>query len=370
MRKTKILAVNNSPFYEENKSLFLDKETGLFFTGLNELGNAVSLFQISELMTVDASFASFKISDRGLFIYEVKRRNNRFIPFFKSFFVIQKAILKNDFIYVYYPGPICQVITLFCILYRKPFGVYVRGEQGILTFFSRFILRNADIIFTVSPRFSNQIFSLNSNTQTIRPMIGFNESDILKPFDIVFNNSINILYVGRLVFDKGIFELIEALSVLVNNGGNFHLNLVGPGPDAEKLRDFVNIKGLERNVSFFGMVSDSSKIKEIYRNNDVFILPSYHEGFPRVLYEAMMMRIPILTTFVGTIDYIMKDKYNCLKILPKDVNSIVNRVEELVSNAELAQVIVDNGAATILNYLSDKKENHAKQLNDFIASNL
>jgi glycosyltransferase involved in cell wall biosynthesis len=359
----KILLVNNTIFYEENNELFLNKETGNFFIKLSDLGNEISAFQISQLKTEKDTFANFKISNQNIHIYEVKRRRNRIIPFLKSFFVIQKAIMKNDFIYVFYPGPICKVISVLCILYRKPFGLYIRGEQGISTSVSKFILKRATSIFTISPEFTQSIQSFNKNVNTIRPMIGFNEDDIVISRNINLLEKIELLYVGRLVYDKGLFELIDALEILVNMGKNVFLNLVGGGTDYESLIKVVNDKDLSDRVKFHGMISAKEDLEQMYKSCNVFVLPTYHEGFPRVLYEAMIMRIPIVTTFVGTINFLMVDEYNCLEIVPKSADSIVENIEKLLNNPLLTQDIADNGTNTIVKYLSDKKTDHAEQIN-------
>lgn len=359
----RILLVNNTIFYEKDGELYLNKETGNFFCKLNSIGNEVSLFQISQLKTEKDNFANFRISNRGIHIYEVKRRKSRIFAFFKAFFVIQKAILRNDFIYIFYPGPICKVISILCILYRKPFGLYVRGEQGISTVVSKFILKRASNIFTISPKFTQNILDFNKKVYTIRPMIGFNEDDIVINRKINLSEQIDLLYVGRLVYDKGLFELLDALEVLVKKGRNVFLNLVGGGTDFDKLLHVVKDKGLIERVKFHGMISEKKDLAEIYKSSNVFVLPTYHEGFPRVLYEAMIMRIPIITTFVGTISFLMTDGYNCLQIVPKSVDSIIENIEKLINNPVLAQGIADNGANTIIEYLYDKKMDHSEQLN-------
>lgn len=365
-----ILLINNTIFYEDDGELYLNKETGNFFVQLQNLGNKVSAFQISQPKTDKDSFANFSLSGKGVKIYEVKRKSNRYLAFLKSFFVIQKALLKNDFVYIFYPGPICLIIALLCMLYRKPFGLYIRGEQGINSKLSIKIIKKAKIIFTISPKFTQIISRFNVNTHTIRPMVGFLESDIKQAQTINFDKTINLLYVGRLVFDKGLFELIDAVRILKDKKYDVHLNLVGGGTDYDNLQLKVNALNLKENVTFFGMVSEKQKLINIYNSNDIFVLPTYHEGFPRVLYEAMMMQIPIITTFVGTINFLMKDEYNCLELKVKDINSIVSAVERLISKPQVAQNISDQGRKTIIEYLVDKKIKHVEHLNNFIEQDL
>nr|WP_207795805.1 glycosyltransferase family 4 protein [Sphingobacterium haloxyli] len=197
-------------------------------------------------------------------------------------------------------------------------------------------------------------------------MIGFVEQDIIMDRAITIKSQINLLYVGRLVLDKGLLELLDATAILIRRGYPVYLNLVGSGKDYMKLQEHVERNLIEDHVRFHGMISDSDQLKEVYLDNDLLILPSYHEGFPRVLYEAMMMHLPIITTFVGSVEFLMKDGLNCSEIKPRDVNSIIEKVELLLNNPTLLQAIADGGTKTIINYLNDKKRDHATQLNDLL----
>ncbi len=366
MKINNILLVNNTIFYEEGEKLFINKETGHFFVNVAKLGYRVSAFQISQLKTDRDSFANFDLCNKGLKIIEIKRRGNRVIPFIRAFFTILKLIRLNDFIYVFYPGPICQVIALLCFIFNKPYGIYLRGEQGIYSSFSKMLLKKAQFVLTISPEFTNKVNVINSNSFTIRPMIGFNEQDIIQHKQIKYKEVISLLYVGRIVFDKGLFELVDATKKLIENGFSVHLNLIGGGTDLEKLQAYVRSNSLEDKVSFHGMISDLNELKMVYLENDIFVLPSYHEGFPRVLYEAMMMHMPIVTTFVGSICHLMKDKENCLEIKVQNTESIVEKITLLIKNRFLAQSISDSAVKTINNYLIDKKQDHAKQLNSLL----
>ncbi|MGQ8870459.1 glycosyltransferase [Myroides sp. TSA_177.3] len=369
MSINKVLLVNNTIFYRDNDELFLNKETGVFFEKIVESGYDVSLFQISQDKLKNDSFANFSLNKNKFKIYEVKRersRRSKIISFFKAFFILQKAILKNDFVYIFYPGPICTVIAILCVLYKKPFGLYVRGEQRINSSISKFIIKKASIVLTISQLFTDKISNINSNVSTIRPMIGFSELDIIVEKNFSNYVSLRLLYVGRIVFDKGVFELVDAVQNLRQKGYNISLSFVGDGPDNKALKKKVSDFQLDDSVSFLGMISDKEELKYIYYEHDVFVLPTYHEGFPRVLYEAMIMHLGIVTTFVGTIDYLMVHNDNCLRIEVRSIDSIVNEVKKLYEDRILLKNIALKGNRTISKYLDGKKSSHAEQLNEFI----
>ena len=121
---------------------------------------------------------------------------------------------------------------------------------------------------------------------------------------------------------------------------------------------------LSNTVKLKGPYYDSNQIKELYLSSDLFILPSYHEGFPRTIYEAMIFGTPIITTFVGGIPNLMVNKYNCYKIEPYSVDSIVEVLDEVLNNYIAVENIVLNAFTTVNKVLNEKKLSHAECLNE------
>ncbi|MFO7735332.1 MAG: glycosyltransferase family 4 protein, partial [bacterium] len=107
----------------------------------------------------------------------------------------------------------------------------------------------------------------------------------------------------------------------------------------------------------------NSAIHELFRNADIYVFPSYHEGFPRVLYEAMTFSVPIVTTDIPGTEGVMKDSENCLKVKPKSDEELENAVEKLLKDEELRKTIGLNGYAFMEKYFSKiEGDSHAKQL--------
>src|SRR5690606_36274729 len=127
----------------------------------------------------------------------------------------------------------------------------------------------------------------------------------------------------------------------------FHLQIVGDGSYLDDLKKMAYELKIEEKVDFLGAYNDLELIKSVYLESDVYILPTYHEGFPRTLYEAMIFGTPIITTFVGGIPGIMKDGFNCLKIEPKSVDSIVDQLLLLMRDYQIGAKIAGNGLKTV-----------------------
>ena len=359
----KIVIVNNNVFYQKDSGLYVYKETGKFFCELKELGAEVSVFQFRMRSNNSDFLADFNLINKGLNIISIARSKRKFWPYIKAFILGFSTIKKSDYAYFFYPGHICTVFAVFCLITKTKYGFYIRGEKNIMSRISRFLYKKADTIMTISPKFTENILSLNSETKTIRPMMEIGERDIINDRQYLFKTNYQILYVGRIEEPKGLYDLIKASEMLVsNNIRNFSIHLVGDGPDLEIMKEIVSGKNLKSFFYFHGTITNFEKLKEFYTKSDIFILPTHHEGFPRVLYEAMIFGIPILTTFVGSISHLMKDNYNCYEIKPKNPQDIFQKLNTVLLDYKSKACVARNGTKTIIDYLSDKNESHAQKL--------
>lgn len=140
----------------------------------------------------------------------------------------------------------------------------------------------------------------------------------------------NILFLGRLEKTKGVFETLRAFQILLNKNKQVTLTFAGSGPEEMVLKEIVQNEGI-KNVSFLGFVRNDEKIKAFTRS-DIFILPSYTEGIPTSLLEAMAFGIPIITRPVGGIpDFFVEDSMGYL-IESKNPNDFAEKIDRLYSN--------------------------------------
>ena len=365
----KILLLNNSAFTLVGKDYCIEPKTGGFAKELKELGNDVTLYG-QKIKAVD-TIHSFNLKENGLKVSGLKRKKNKLLNYMLLYFRIIPEIIKADFVYVFYPTAF-KYVPLICCVFRKKFGLYIRGEQGLHDKMSLWIYKHSLVIFTVSDYFTNSIIQIirKNIVHTIRPMIPLTEKDIIFDRKYKLKDKVNILYLGRITYDKGVGELIEAINILKRKGYNIKLNLVGSGEFMQDAINMIKDYNLEDVVSIKGAVFDEKKIKKLYTSADLYILPTYHEGFPRTLYEAMIFGTPIITTFVGGIPGLMKDGYNCREIKPKSVESIVeglgfaiNNYEEMIEYASIAR-------NTVFGIVDSKRMTHAEQLSQVIKNKI
>jgi glycosyltransferase involved in cell wall biosynthesis len=162
-------------------------------------------------------------------------------------------------------------------------------------------------------------------------------SNILKK---EYNDSIKILFIGRIVKNKGFPEIEKALGDLLREKIDFEFILCGNGPYVEELLRSLSLI-IKEKVVFKGVVRDVEK-DEILRESHIFILPSYFEGLPIALLEAMGAGVIPICTPVGSIPSVIKNNENGFIIPLYDEESIVKIIMQLNKDRELMMEIGKN----------------------------
>lgn len=365
-----VLIVNNTVFCECQEGLCVQKDTGRFFVEMQELGHSVHVLQMS--MKKGYSYpagtnfgfnASYDIRNKGLRIWEIKRRRSSYWAYVRMLIKGVMILRKMDFVYLFYPGRACTALALMSLICSKKFGLYLRGEQGCMSRMAKFLYRRATVIFTICPDFTEMVNKTGNLAYTIRPMMEFREEDIVVDRHYHQKEKYRLLFVGRIEREKGVFELIDAAKILVEqNIRNIEVHLVGDGVDALSFGNAVRTARLDEYFTCHGTVTDRSLLARHYKDADLFVLPTHHEGFPRVLYEAMVFGVPIVTSFVGGIPFLMKDEVNSYRILPKDPEKLAETIKSIILNYDKKALVARNATLTIEAVLYERKEKHAQQL--------
>lgn len=156
-----------------------------------------------------------------------------------------------------------------------------------------------------------------------------------------------ILCVGRQVSAKGHLIAIAALEKLLQRGYNVKLRLLGGGPLHKEILKSINRRNLSSHVIVEGAVNHT-RVIEAYRSADIFALPSFAEGIPVVLMEAMAVELPCVATFVNGIPELIRDKVDGLLVMPADSDGLAKAIESLIANAEYRKQIGQAGRQRIL----------------------
>lgn len=358
----RILIIDNSSVQQRHGHYFTNSLNGLFIDELTELGNSLKYFQFASFSL--NSINSFDLEEHGVMCEIATLKHNKLLNYLFAYLKAWKALRTTDFAYLYYPNSF-KYIALLCRLLHKPYGIYIRGMNGLRDKMSHYVYKHAYTIFTVSDYFTNMVNQITRNdiAHTIRPMIPYTDSDVVIGREYAEKEEFSILYLGRIAVDKGLAELIQAVKKLHDLGYKFILKVVGNGEFYPHLSKMVEDMCLQDFVSLEGSVYNNDIKADYYKKADLYILPTYHEGFPRTLYEAMIFGTPIITTFVGGIPALMIDGENCKKIEPKSVDSIVSSLSYAMENYSEMGKMAKSASELVLKIVDRKRLTHAKHLN-------
>jgi colanic acid/amylovoran biosynthesis glycosyltransferase len=156
-----------------------------------------------------------------------------------------------------------------------------------------------------------------------------------------------LICVGRLVPAKGQQMLVGAMSKLLGEGRNIRLRLVGDGPDRQSLERRVADLAIGASVIFEGPVNQD-RIRSLYQAADLFVLPSFAEGIPVVLMEAMAMEIPVVTTFVNGIPELIRHGIDGWLVAPSDEEGLALAIATLMDDEPLRRRLGQAGRRRVL----------------------
>ncbi len=202
------------------------------------------------------------------------------------------------------------------------------------------LLVNSKLLFDKYSKLAKKIDQISTTT--------LSSSDFYDRTDTCTRHETTLLYTGRIDRAKGLFELVEAVSILRNDGMPVRLNIAGwelkEGNETEKeLRLFASTCGVANHIHFLGKLSSGTELNQAYRGADIYVIPSYHEGFPRTIWEAFANSLPVITTSVGGIPDVLTHLKHAYLIPPRDTRAIVTAVKYVTGNQACRKLLIKEG---------------------------
>jgi glycosyltransferase involved in cell wall biosynthesis len=157
------------------------------------------------------------------------------------------------------------------------------------------------------------------------------------------DHQLRILFLGNLMERKGVGDLLEALARQPLSGTDWRATLAGGGP-IESYRRKAESLGLLPRVDFPGWV-DQRGAGALLAASDVLVLPSYDEGLPLVILEALTAGVPVVCSPVGAIPEVLEDGKNAVFVQPGDSQGLANALAELGRDAALRERLAREGRA-------------------------
>jgi len=175
-----------------------------------------------------------------------------------------------------------------------------------------------------------------------------NDNPLMKKYDVLF--------VGRLVQQKGINFLLEAVSILQKKYKKIiRVAIVGDGPIKKELIKMCEELKIKDSVEFLGFQRD---VDQIMRSSRVLVLPSRWEGFGLVLLEAMKNKLPIIATKVGGIPEIITNGHEGILVPAENPKILADSINRVLENSELRNQLIQNAYKKVQSHYSIEKYAH------------
>ncbi|MCP4370831.1 MAG: glycosyltransferase family 4 protein [Deltaproteobacteria bacterium] len=163
-----------------------------------------------------------------------------------------------------------------------------------------------------------------------------------------------ILFAGRVIYDKGIYELAQAFSRIAKRYQSLDLIIIGEEIEKEKLKAKLENYGIMNRVIFKGTVQFKD-VASYMRISDLLVLPSWAEGLPNVVMEAMATGLPVVATNVGGIPEVLENEVTGLSVPAKNDEKLAEALIRMIEDADLRAKCVSNAKKIICEKFDVKK---------------
>jgi teichuronic acid biosynthesis glycosyltransferase TuaC len=162
-----------------------------------------------------------------------------------------------------------------------------------------------------------------------------------------------ILFVGRIIYDKGIYELAEAFNIIALKYSDIHLIMIGEEIEKENLINKF-AEGISVRVHFKGIIL-YKEVAHYMKIAELLVLPTWAEGLPNVVMEAMAVGLPVVATDVGGIPEVLENEVTGLSVPAKNAEKLAEAIVRMIEDKNLRETCMRNAKELIHNQFDVKK---------------
>lgn len=325
-----------------------------------------------DIHTIGISYAQ-SVGEMG------KIKFSKFFTIIKTYFrlVMQLIAFKPDLIY-FQISPlgfafIRDSLYVFLMkLFQKKIVFHIHGKgisnnikNPIKKWYYRKVFNNTEVIclsnmltYDIKHIFGGKIHIVPNGIQKANIAISISKN----------NNDARILFLSNLIESKGVYDYIEALSIVKKCNISFSAYIVGKEGDVSiaELNKSIDEKKLKGYLEYLGPVYGNEKFK-ILNNCDIFIHPTQKDVWGLVILEAMQCSLPVISTFEGAISEMVEDGVTGFLVNKKSPKEIADKLELLIKDDDLRQRMGKAGREKFLKYYTiEKFEENMKNVFDDI----
>ena len=290
------------------------------------------------------------------------------LAYFAEAAILGRELLKNQVshLHVHFANSGCTVGMLASELTGIPFSFTMHGPTeffNVEKFALPEKLKRAEFVVCISDFCRSQLMLFAEKTDWDKLHIihcavelGLYKTDAIKAKD-------NVLFVGRMSGVKGAALLLNAVVSLRQNFPDITVTMIGDGPEKADLEAQSSELGLEPHVTFLGARSQQEVAKHMALAT-VFVLPSFAEGLPVVLMEALASATPVIATRVAGVAELVEDGVNGRLVMPGNQQQLNEALAQLLEDSNMRQMMGKNGRAIVDKVFNTKIE--TKKLSELL----
>lgn len=273
--------------------------------------------------------------------YVEKNALKKIIFFIDAYDKIRKYISKNrpDVVHIHmsYRGSFtrAKMIHELCVKNKIPTVVHLHGSEFKKWFDScdekkqkqiKEFMKQTGAFIVLGEKWNDTIKKIEKNTKTVV----LSNSVKIPQKHVKWDDKFKILFLGVLIKRKGVSDLLEAIKILKEKGKCEKLKFIiaGGGKEEETLKNKTEQLKINSLVEFVGWINGDKK-KELLETSQMLVLPSYNEGLPIAILEAISYGMPVVSTNVGDISAAVINDKNGYLIEPGDVEKLASSLEKV-----------------------------------------
>ena len=252
-------------------------------------------------------------------------------------FIIAKKVFKKKVIYHLHGGG---------------FENFHKASSSFVKTRIKYLVENVDTVICLSEKW-RVFFDQNFKCKKLKIIPNIIDYPLKIENKNENNDKIRLLFLGLICNNKGIFDL---LNVIINDKDYYKDKIIlyiGGNGERERLLEIIEKHSLQGTVEYIGWVTSEVKAKYLIKCN-VYILPSYIEGLPISILEAMSYAKPIISTNVGGIPEIVIPGKNGFLLEPGDLNGIERTIKYCIENKEVLLKYGDESKKIVEKHLPQK----------------
>jgi colanic acid/amylovoran biosynthesis glycosyltransferase len=272
-----------------------------------------------------------------------------------ALFYWAEALLLGDWmngkrlrhLHIHFSGPVASVGMLTSLAWRIPYSLTVHGPDEFFDQNETALpqkIKNASFVVCISEFCRSQLMRISDPATWkklhvvrlgILPELADTTSKLPLSNATGRNQStqLHVLCTGRLVGAKGQAILMLAAAALIERGHRLKVTFIGDGVDRANLEQLVDASGIRDAIVFTGAQSHA-QVLEALRISDLFVLPSFAEGVPVALMEAMAIGVPCISTFIAGIPELIRHEEDGLLVPAGSVEGLTAAIERMILHPE------------------------------------